>query len=147
MLALLFLGPFLEGALGRARFLVAYLASGMGAMAVVVALVAGGALDEEILVGASGCIMGLVGATTAVLLRGWARERARVASRRLAMLLFLIAFQVVFDLATPQVSLSAHLGGVLIGFAVASVMKHRVAALPHASPAMGHAAHAQGTAP
>jgi len=70
--------------------------------------------------------MGLVGGTAAVLLRGWRRERARVAARRLTLLVFVIAFQVVFDLATPQVSFTAHFGGVVIGFAVASLMAHRI---------------------
>ena len=89
-------------------------------------LPADGQRADTVVVGASGSIMGLVGATVAVHLRGWARERARIASRRLLFLVFVIAFQVVFDLATPEVSFLAHFGGVLIGFVAASLMRHRV---------------------
>ena len=126
MVALAILGPFLEFAVGAVRYVLVYLAAGVGSMLVVVALAWTGWLDDQFLVGASGGIMGLVGGTAAVLLRGWRRERARVAARRLTLLVFVIAFQVVFDLATPQVSFTAHFGGVVIGFAVASLMAHRI---------------------
>jgi len=126
MFALLLLGPFLEFALGATRYVLAYFVSGVGSMLVIVQLTVWGHLDEELLVGASGAIMGLIGATAAVLLRGWAKERARVASKRLMFILFVVVFQVVFDLATPQVSFMAHFGGVVIGFAAASLMRHKL---------------------
>ena len=119
MLALLLLGPFLEGAVGRARYVLTYLLSGSGSMLAIAALAWSGRLGNEITVGASGAIMGIVGATVAVFLRGWMRDRARIASRRLAMLLFVIAYQVLFDLSTPQVSFTGHLSGAVIGFVVA----------------------------
>ena len=143
MLGLLLLGPFLESAVGWGRYLVAYLAAGMGSMLLIVGLAKGGVLQDQIVVGASGSIMGIVGGTVAVFLRGWAMERARIAARRLVALVFVIAFQVVFDLATPQVSFTAHLGGALIGFAAVSLMRHRVSLAPR----RGGDAAAQGDAP
>jgi len=122
MLALLLLGPFLEGAIGRVRYVLTYLVAGAGSMLTIAALTWAGRLEDDITVGASGAIMGIVGATAAVLLRGWLRDRARIASRRLAMLLFVIAYQVAFDLATPQVSFTGHLSGAVIGFLVAAAI-------------------------
>jgi rhomboid protease GluP len=115
----------------------------MGSMLLIVGLAKGGVLQDQIVVGASGSIMGIVGGTVAVFLRGWAMERARIAARRLVALVFVIAFQVVFDLATPQVSFTAHLGGALIGFAAVSLMRHRVSLAPR----RGGDAAAQGDAP
>ena len=126
LLALLVLGPFLEFAVGWWRYTLAYLVSGVGSMLAIVLLALAGQYPDTIVVGASGSIMGLVGATAAVHLRGWLREHAPVASRRLLFVAFVIAFQVVFDLATPEVSFLAHFGGVVIGFVVASLMRHHV---------------------
>ena len=116
MLALWVLGPFAEFALGSGRYLVIYVLSGVGSMGAVLVF-AVGAKAEEIAVGASGCIMGLVGATGALMLVGWVRERATHAKRRLMAVLAIIAMQTVFDSLVPQVSMTAHLAGVLIGFA------------------------------
>ncbi len=133
-LGLLLLGPFVEFALGRVRYLLAYFAAGLGSMAVIVLVASGGPHADAILVGASGGIMGLVGATVAVHLRGWLRERAWLSSRRLVFLGVIITFQVAFDVATPQSSFLAHFGGVVIGFAVAGLLRHRVsAAVPQAA--------------
>ena len=124
-LGLLILGPFVEFAIGRARYLLAYFLAGLGSMVAIVLVALGTADADSVLVGASGGIMGLVGATVAVHLRGWLRERARVSSRRLVLLVLIIACQIVFDLATPESSFLAHFGGVLIGLLVASLMPRR----------------------
>lgn len=110
------LGPFVERALGARRFLLVYFASGILAMLAVVLLEMRVPDHARLSAGASGCILGLVGATGAILLRGWRKERARVAYRRLLQIAALVGFQVAFDLATPQVSFSAHLSGLIIGF-------------------------------
>jgi len=136
MLALLILGPFLEFAVGAGRYLLVYVLAGAGSMLGIAALAQVGYLEDHIVVGASGSIMGLVGATAAVLLRGWARERAWIASRRLTVLAFVIVFQIVFDLATPEVSFTAHLGGVVIGFVAALLLRDRLSRA--AAPAATH---------
>jgi rhomboid protease GluP len=122
MVGLLAIGPYVERALGVRRFAAVYAAAGI-LSGLSVALLQDPA-NSVILVGASGCIMGLVGATGAVVLRGWQKERSRFALRRLRAVGFVFVLQVAFDLATPQVSFVAHFSGILIGFAAASFMRH-----------------------
>jgi rhomboid protease GluP len=129
MFALSLLGPFVEVSLGRVRFVIVYLLSGLSGG---LYLVLSSPTAAVPLVGASGCIMGIVGATAAVLLRGYWREKARVASRRLLWVLLMIAIQVVFDLLTPQISFTAHAAGVVAGFVIASLMTHRASKRPSA---------------
>ena len=126
-------GPFVERALGRVRFVLVYLLSGVGMMLVAVLVTHFGLEEPQLLVGASGGIMGLVGATAAVLLRGRRAESSQVAKRRLRLMGFIVLVQACFDLATPQVSFMSHLGGVIIGFLVATMMKHTVKAETKAS--------------
>lgn len=120
------LGPYVERALGRARFVAIYLLSGLGMMLITVLVTYLHWKEPQLLVGASGGIMGLVGATAAVLLRGGRVEGAPVAKRRLRYVALIVVVQAAFDLATPQVSFMSHLGGVIIGFGVAALMKHTV---------------------
>ncbi len=123
---LYFLGPYVERALGRARFVATYVISGVGMMFVAVLVGRFHLKDNELLVGASGAIMGLVGATVAVLLRGGRLERSPVAKRRLQSMALIVVVQSCFDLVTPKVSFMSHLGGVIIGFLVATLMRHTV---------------------
>jgi len=115
MLALATLGPAAETALGAARFLALYLIAGLGSMAAVVAVAA---LRGEpgLCVGASGAVMGVVGATAAVMLRGWLHERAAVARGRGLLMAGLVAMQAGIDAMVPQMSSTAHLAGAVIGF-------------------------------
>ena len=125
MFGLWILGPFAEFALGSRRFLFVYLIAGIGSMAAVMTL-ASAANRDQLTVGASGCIMGLVGATGALMLRGWLREKALSAKRRLIAVFLILAMQTVFDSLIPQVSMAAHLSGALIGFIVTSVCRDRL---------------------
>jgi rhomboid protease GluP len=125
LLALWWLGPYVESVLGRRRYLAVYLLAGLASSGA--ALVKMAALEpDELLVGASGSIMGLVGATAAIAWRGWRGERARPASRRLLFVGIVMASEIVFDLFTPQVSLTAHLAGAAGGFLCASLLRHHV---------------------
>jgi rhomboid protease GluP len=127
LLGLLILGPFVEHALGRWRFMVAYIVAGCGGMITFVLLAMHSPADSHmVLVGASGGIMGLVGATGAILMRGWRRERAPVASRRLMQIVFIVILQTIFDMMTPGVSMTCHLAGALCGFLVTGMMAHRI---------------------
>ena len=74
------------------------------------------------LVGASASLMGIVGASGAVSLRRYLRTRDAAQRRFLLSLLLIISLQTAFDLSTPQVSVGAHLGGVLLGFALGLVL-------------------------
>ena len=125
MFALWILGPFAEFALGFRRFLLVYLLAGVGSMAVVM-LVNAGPDGAQLTVGASGCVMGLIGATGALMLRGWLTERALAARRRLVAMLLFVLMQTVFDSVVPHVSMTAHLSGALIGFAATLVLRDQL---------------------
>ena len=57
--------------------------------------------------------MGIVGAWAAFLLL---HRDAPAAKQRLSNVVLIIAIQIAFDLSTPQVSMSAHLCGLITGF-------------------------------
>lgn len=113
LFALFVLGPPLERAIGSFRFSLCYLLSGIGSSAGVVGLTVIGLVNAGQLVGASGCVMGIVGAWAAFLLR---HRHAPLAKQRLMNILMIVAIQIAFDLSTPQVSMSAHLCGLMTGF-------------------------------
>lgn len=123
MLGLYFLGRFVEFSLGVPRYLLCYFTAGVGSMLAVSVLAVMGYSKAEFVVGASGAIMGLVGVTTAIMLRGWQRG-SRTALKHLRQILFIIALQMVFDLTTPQISFIGHTAGVIIGFLVGSLLQH-----------------------
>ena len=123
------LGPFVERALGRVRFSIVYLLSAVAGPILAVALYKYRGGQPGFLVGASGGIMGFVGATAAVLIRGWHKEKSETALRRLPSIGLLILVQVAFDLSTPQVSFLAHTTGLITGFLVALPMQTRRGAL------------------
>lgn len=97
----------------------------MGLVALALALEALGWMDPRSMVGASGCVMGLVGANLAIFLRGWRRDRSQLARQRLRETLSLLSLQVVFDVLTPQVSLLAHASGVGGGFLMTLLLGSR----------------------
>ena len=72
--------------------------------------------------GASGCIMGLLGATAGILLHGYRKHRARPALHRLRNLAVPLSLQLVFDLSVPGISLTAHWTGVCVGFVPAMLL-------------------------
>ncbi|MER7847592.1 rhomboid family intramembrane serine protease [Kitasatospora sp. NPDC096077] len=111
MVALLFLGPPLEQALGRLRFLALYLLAGLGGSTLTF-LVAG---DWVVSLGASGAIFGLIGATVVLQLRN---------RGPLGPVLALLVFNLVITFsgarggpggAGPSIDWRAHLGGLVIG--------------------------------
>jgi len=108
MLLLFFLGRLLEPALGTTRFLVLYFAS----------LLAGslGALILEpnsLGIGASGAIFGLAGATFII-------ARGRGMEALASQIGFLIIINLVFSFTAPNISIGAHIGG-LIGGAICAL--------------------------
>ncbi len=120
--ALYLLGPALERLIGSARFALGYLLSGLGSSAGVVLLRAIGLTNADQLVGASGCVMGVIGISAGLLLR---HRQSPLAGRRLREILAIVVFQTIFDLSTPQVSLSAHLSGFVTGTLVGLVFAER----------------------
>jgi len=60
------------------------------------------------------------------MLRGWLREKALSARKRLGAMFLIVAMQTVFDALVPQVSMTAHLSGALIGFAASLILRDRL---------------------
>jgi membrane associated rhomboid family serine protease len=122
LFALLLLGPPLERQIGPVYFAACYLVSGLGSSLAVVCLTRLRLLAPFELVGASGCIMGVVGTWSGFLLR---HRHLPVARQRLRNIFIIILMQLAFDLVTPQVSMSAHLGGLVTGFLLGLVVPAR----------------------
>lgn len=118
MVGLYFFGMLVESALGSRKFLLGYFFSGIGSMLVVTALALHANLLDQITVGASGAIMGLLGIEAAILLKGWQQEKAKVAAERFRLILTVAVLQFISDVLNPQVSLVGHTSGLLLGFAV-----------------------------
>jgi rhomboid protease GluP len=120
--ALFIIGPGLERAIGSIRFGICYLLAGLGSGIGVLLLRLGGLNSAEQLVGASGCVMGLVGVWAGLLLR---HRHAPMAGRRLKNILVIVAIQTAFDLSTPQISMAAHMSGLLTGVMLGLVFAPR----------------------
>ncbi|HSV62756.1 MAG TPA: rhomboid family intramembrane serine protease, partial [Chthoniobacterales bacterium] len=71
------------------------------------------------LVGASGCVMGMVGVWAGYLVR---HRTEAFAGRRLKNIVLIVAIQTAFDLSTPQISMAAHLSGLATGVALGLLM-------------------------
>jgi len=128
LFALYILGPPFEKIIGFIRFLACYLISGLGSTAGVALLTLLKIVRPAELVGASGCIMGIVGAWAGFLLR---HRHVWEAKQRLMNILLIIAIQIVFDIFTPEVSTSAHLCGLITGFVIGlAVSPKRMLATP-----------------
>lgn len=111
MLSLWWLGPPLEAALGRVRYLALYLLAGLGGSALSYLVAA----QNQPSLGASGAIFGLLGAT-AVLMRRLNYDMKPV--------VILLGLNLVFTFAWPDIAWQAHLGGLVVGAAVAYGMVH-----------------------
>ncbi|MET8622386.1 rhomboid family intramembrane serine protease [Kitasatospora sp. NPDC004669] len=102
MLVLLWLGPPLEEALGRLRFLVLYLLAGLGGSTFAF-VVAGDWMNS---LGASGAVFGLIGATVVMQLRN---------KGPLAPAMAFLVFNLVVTFSRPGIDWRAHLGGLALG--------------------------------
>ena len=126
LFALYVLGPPLERSIGTIRFLACYLGSGLASSAAVVALTKLQLVEEAQVIGASGCIMGVVGAWAGFLLR---HHHAPLAKQRLANIGMIVLIQIAFDLSTPEVSMPAHMGGLIAGFFLGLILAPRAVAV------------------
>jgi rhomboid protease GluP len=122
MLALYFLGSFAESTFGRGRFFALYLLSGLsGGIAY---LYIGG--FNSLAVGASGAIFGLLGAILGFSMRqgtfSWQNPIIR-------QLLILLAINLYIGFSIPNISNTAHIGGLIggatLGFLIAPTLYAR----------------------
>lgn len=117
MYGLWILGKLVEQMFGSVRFLVVYTLAGLGGAAA--SLVFG---PDGISVGASGAVLGVLGAAIAEL--GLRRRDYHEAWRRAVFgnLVFLAIAQIVIGWAYPQIDQSAHVGGLVAGAAAAAAL-------------------------
>jgi rhomboid protease GluP len=119
LVALYILGPSLERLIGATKFVGSYLLSGLGSSAGVVILWALGFTQSDLLVGASGSVMGVIGVSAGLLLR---HRQSPLAGRQLRNIIGIVVIQTAFDLWSPQVSLAAHLSGFVSGLGLGIVL-------------------------
>jgi membrane associated rhomboid family serine protease len=102
MLALWWLGSPVEAALGRARYVLLYLAAGLAGST--------GALilnPNSVTVGASGAIFGVLGALFVL--------EYQATGRLMGQAMTLIVINIAFSFAVPNISIGGHLGGLAAG--------------------------------
>lgn len=108
MLALWIIGRDVEGVLGRGRFLAVYLVSLLGGSATVMLF-----QPDSQVAGASGAVFGLMGALAVVLRRLQAPA---------GQVIGLIVVNIVLSVVIPNISLVAHLGGLVVGAAATAAL-------------------------
>lgn len=110
MYALWIVGSVLEPALGRARFLALYVLSAIGGSVMVTLLASPFELSWRTgVVGASGAVFGLFGAILVVLRKVGANAQP---------IIVILVINAVIGFLFPRISWEAHLGGLLVGFAL-----------------------------
>jgi membrane associated rhomboid family serine protease len=109
MYALFILGPPLEAALGRLRYISLYLLAGLGGSLLSLAL---GPLDETA-AGASGAIFGLFGALYIIM-----RHRNLATNS----IVITIVANLIFTFAIPNIDWRGHVGGLVTGSVIALIL-------------------------
>lgn len=117
MIVLYFIGGTLEKYVGRVRYLIIYLLSGL--LGGLISQIYYMAMAENVIcVGASGAIFGAVGAMLTVVVV----NHGRVENFTLPRLIIYVVLSIYLGFTSPGVSLSAHLGGLAIGFFTALLL-------------------------
>jgi len=107
MYALWIVGPFLENALGRARYIALYLISAVAGSVGVLLFASPVAFAwVQGAVGASGAVFGLFGAVLVVLRR---------LGRNAQSFLMVIGLNLVIGFVVPGIAWQAHVGGLVVG--------------------------------
>ena len=119
MLVLFVLGQRLEPAVGRLRFLLIYIAGGLGGnfISLFWDMRTG---DYSVSAGASGAVFAVMGGMIYVIIR----HRGRVADLTMKQMLIMDAFSLYFGFASEGVDNAAHAGGLLCGFLAAVIFYH-----------------------
>ncbi len=101
--------------LGAAKYFVIYWLSGLMGFLLSTAITS----PTTVSAGASGAIFGVFGVMLYMALRGILTQSAR------NQLIFILALNLVYDVATPSVSLAGHVGGLITGVMCAALFVHR----------------------
>lgn len=110
MLALFVLGPIVEAAFGRTRFLAIYLAGGLGGSVCALWLASPGSSG----VGASGALFGLLGALVVMSVKGHVDRQWVTQNLVLGVVITVVGWRFI--------SWQGHLGGLLAGLATAGLV-------------------------
>jgi len=129
MFGLFILGPFLERTLGRVRYFFGFFLFGIGSSLFVVLLTQFNILEQALLIGASGGVLGLVGGSATALIALSKHSANPQIKDQLRWIIIILVVQTIFDLSTPQVSFPAHFGGVISGFVLTFILMPRRKAL------------------
>ena len=114
MLVLLFTGAYLENRLGKFRYLLVYMGSGV--LAGCTSMVYNMRIhDYTVSVGASGAIFGVMGALICIVLI----SRRKIDIRKIMFMAFLCIYE---GLTSPGVDNAAHIGGMVAGFIITAVI-------------------------
>lgn len=120
MLALYFVGGHLERAVGRMKFLLIYLAGGLGASWLSYHRSLQTA-SMDVSAGASGAVFSVIGAMIYVLLL----NRGQLEGLTMRQMVFMAVLSLYFGFTTTGVDNVAHVGGILCGFLLAVILYHR----------------------
>jgi rhomboid protease GluP len=118
IVALLYLGRQLEQSWGHTGMLLCFFVAVFVSMAVTPRFLPTEEHDLQLLAGASGGIMGLLGGLLGHLIAGWLRHRTPEVQRQMLLLLMLVVLQTTFDFLHPYVSYHAHLLGLVTGLTI-----------------------------
>lgn len=117
MLALTFIGDNLERAVGKVKYLVIYLVSGLGGS--FAAILYYSSTDAFVCcVGASGAIFGVLGALVYILIV----NKGQLEDLTLSRMLIYIALSIYIGVTSQGTCNAAHIGGLLVGFAMAAIL-------------------------
>lgn len=117
MIVLLFIGDNLERAMGKWKYLLTYLASGLIA-GVVSAAFNFFNYNDIISIGASGAIFGVVGAMAYIVIV----NRGRLENLSTRQLVWFVVFSLYGGLTSTGVDNAAHIGGLIGGFILAAML-------------------------
>ena len=116
MIGLYFIGRYFESRFGRINFLAIYVLSGIVSMALFTLLSIYFTQKEQVLVGASAAIMGLIGAIFSLSVKKFIFFKSRESLFRVQAVSSIIIFQLFIDYFHPNISLMSHFLGLSIGF-------------------------------
>lgn len=120
MLLLFFIGNKMEESLGHSKYLLLYISTGIGA-AIGSMVYHYSILENAICIGASGAIMGVLGAMTGLLIV----YKGKTKQFNLRRLLIFFGLTIAQGVLSPQVDNAAHLCGFLTGLLFASLCYQR----------------------
>jgi rhomboid protease GluP len=117
MMVLLFVGDNLERVIGKFRYLIFYILSGIiaGCVSVAYQYYLG---NFYVGLGASGAIFGIVGGVTFLAIK----NKGRLEDLKGTNLLLFVGLTIFEGLATQEVDNAAHIGGLVAGVVLASIL-------------------------